>query len=175
MIFGNPYEFAISWDIVPEWSNASFANGLLSLYVAGNSIDGRPSINATLSANLSQMQWFSKTHVNQVEGLIPLNDIPNAFLFLINHTYPAINDPESELNNSEEYLLSPFALGDRDQFVFLVRDKKFEYVIAGNSKGDMYCSVKVTLGTCARLIELAYAEFQRQHVQLRALQISKSL
>lgn len=123
MIIGNPHEFAIWLDVVPEWSMHTTAEGLYALC-----IDGVFLLNSkTLSAKAVTLDGESKYWADILRridngGQSQTNGRSKEELFYVGYA-PIYGDGDKEVDISAEGIdLTPMEVGDNGWRVYLFRD-----------------------------------------------------
>ena len=116
MIIGNPYQFAVMLDEVPQWnpSSCSFRNGIF-FYCFNGVIFPNELLNTTLSTDLRDLLPRMRN--------VPTNDSlfagnrSDVFKYLFNLRFPLDWDQEEDCR----FDLTPLTFSDKNHYVFAVR------------------------------------------------------
>lgn len=124
MIIGDPFEFAVGIQVVPEWNiDKAFNNGLLLLYLKETPYPSRV-VSATLNTELIGLRdSLAKIPVNRK---LFSQRKETAFQELYNITFPA----DLETDNNYDFFLSPDSLQRSGFFVFGVSSGKNVRIMA---------------------------------------------
>lgn len=124
MIIGDPYQFAVFYEIVKEWNvDDCFNNGILYLYVDGISFPQK-TITATLKIEIPELR-------DNLSNLVVDSELYNmekehAFITMYNLLNPQ-NDDE---DNDYRFEISTVSLSDNNCFIFAVSDGRNVRIMA---------------------------------------------
>ena len=131
MIIGDPYKFAVIFDIVNDWNlTLDDNNGSFSLCVDGKLFPKRI-INAVIKTSLRDVLDTLK-NIPEDEALFSVNT-ESAFETLYNRVFPS----DYETDNDYRYLLSPYALTDEGCFLFAVKNNGRIYIMGSELEYDI--------------------------------------
>lgn len=124
MIFGDPYKFSILAEVVPEWSDSTYKNGMFHFFVDGKMFPDEI-VTATLGVDLPHLLGDSAlVTLPENYEIFHLNK-SDAFSFMWRLTYPDFDaDAEGSefVNNSYLYRASTPNIDDWSMTVFCVRN-----------------------------------------------------
>lgn len=129
MIIGDPYKFAIIIELVPNWSNNTFLNGVVLFSINGKILFGDIRT-STLGCDVFEFI----DNIKRVENNLPVNtDIyrmekSSAFIQMFNIAYPS----DYDIPNDFTYLISTTQLGDDEYFMFAVADHNKIRILGGS-------------------------------------------
>lgn len=123
MIFGDPYEFAVLIEIVPEWSDETYRNGLFHFIIDGKMFPEEPT-NSSLGVDLRAF-LKSSALVSLPENCEIFNmNKEDAFNLMLGLAYPDYRDdvenPE-DFDNCYLYEASTPNIQDPGSYFFCVR------------------------------------------------------
>lgn len=159
MIFGDPYLFAIQWDIVPTFSNSYWKNGLIHLFVGGIQAGTDPVRTEEIGTQLFQLEGLCET----VKGQRSLPDEVlkktdrEIFTWLQELTFPRVDRGQVDCR---DYLAAPGAVTDMNYAIFLVRRSTTERLYVGHRDNGLEGIVDLPLGEFERIVSLANEAFQ---------------
>lgn len=118
MVIGNPYCFAIVWDVVKKWNiDHTFQNGIL-FFLVNAELFPKDIISATLESEIPRLKK-SLENIVVNEKLYDMHKT-EAFNEMYNITFPCCDNGE----NDYRYIISTPSLLDNDYFVFAVSNGK---------------------------------------------------
>jgi hypothetical protein len=120
MLCGDPSRFAISWEVVNEWSTHSSTNGVLNIYVNFTLLGNRKNIVHELGANVAELLEHIKKHRLQSSNLNLSASRLDSEIFadLHEYTFPKVDRGQP---SSWQYLAAPYSVYDEGDCLFLVR------------------------------------------------------
>lgn len=124
MIFGNPYEFAVLIEYVPEWSNKTYMNGLFHFLLDGKMFPEEPE-NSSLGVDLLDFLRSGNALVSLPENFEIFNMSKEAaFNLMLGLAYPDYRDDIDDPNDFDNFYLyqaSTTNIQDSGSYVFCVR------------------------------------------------------
>lgn len=162
MIFGNPSEFALQIDIVPEWCNANFCEGLFCLYLDRQRLSPSRIYTDSLNIAIRQFLYGLEAPVCNVLKPVSLSDSllekngKELFLLLNEITYP-VDATDHTVNNCWDYVISPDVMTDRGFNLFIYKNNEREILMGGSMDAEIVVSVSMPVGTTLAIAKKAYA------------------
>jgi len=137
MLIGDPSKFAISWNVVKDWSTSTFNNGILDIYVNFTLLGNRKNIVHEVGSNLYELLCLASQH--ETQGALARSYLERSeseiYFFLDRYTFPKEDYGQPE---GREYLAVPFGVYDDGDVMFLVKDgdvDRLYYGTGDNFKG----------------------------------------
>jgi hypothetical protein len=160
MIFGNPSEFAIQIDLVPEWSSRNFQEGLFCVYLNWHRLSSACANSITLKIAVRQILSSLEDVKNSLPKPAPLPELlkgkseKEIFDSLYELTYPPNIDDES-VDNCWNYVVSPDAMSDIGFSLFLFGNEETETVLGGSCKNNIATSKTLPIGSILSVVKKA--------------------
>jgi hypothetical protein len=124
MIIGNPYDFAIGYDVVDEWNiDDNYTNGILNIYIDGINYCSN-AFNATISGEISYL-INRLSDISENKELFCLS-LKKLIKYLLRITFPS----NIKINNCYDYYVTPEILADNNYYFFAVSYEKKVRIIA---------------------------------------------
>jgi len=155
MIIGNPDKFAILTDIVKEWSDTSWRNGIFFFCISGE-LFPKEILNVTFNSEVWKLkEKLQKPSIN--EELFNAEK-RKAFIELCRITFPE----NCDIDNDYQYYLSPSTLGDFGYLAFIVSNgvqirimaSKVNYIINESTHDLNNLEISETFVTTGELEEI---------------------
>ncbi len=147
MLIGDPDKFAFLTEKVPEWSDNTYANGLLYVFVNGE-IFPKELRTTTLSSDLCALCDFAFANPPMDNRLYALPD-DELFGELRRLRYPAYFSDIDDADEEYRFDIELWELGDCGYHVFAVSGGKNVRVLIGQWSGEEFALVnssEITLG-----------------------------
>ncbi len=130
MIVGNPYSFAVQFDIVKDWSDTTFKNGIFRYIISGNFFP-RDVFNATLGTEMLDLEDLSC--IKGEIGDSGLFNLPTNAIYeeLSNRVFPDDQDKDNDFT----HLVSTQSLNDEGYYFFLLNGNSHARLIGSVSRG----------------------------------------
>lgn len=125
MLIGNPYYFAVIFDVVESWNaDRTFQNGTLFLAV-GSEIFPKEILSAMLSCEIPELiESLKNIPVDEKMFSMPTE---KAYSEMYNVTFP----DDWDIDNDYRYIISTPSLSDNDYLVFAVSNGEKIRILAG--------------------------------------------
>jgi hypothetical protein len=154
MIFGNPSEFAVQVEFIPEWSNTTYKNGCFSIYVNRLRLGIEFATNEVLTLQTNDLLAAIK-HSKALplpSSLSELDDL-SKLTELVHLTYP---DNADTADNCWDYVLSPDALTDHSFHLFCYRKGDDVFLLGGNVERGLVANIRVDFSVCKAIATQAH-------------------
>lgn len=161
MVFGNPQQFAIQIDPVPEWGNAAFCEGLFCIYLNWQRLGPQRVRSETLDIAIRQLLNSLQHPTYGVIKPLSLLNLTNGkndielLLYLHALTYP-VDARDDSVDNCWDYVISPDALTDVGFCLFLYKNAESEVLIGGAPGAKMATSTSMPIGSTLSIATQAY-------------------
>ena len=160
MLFGNPSDFAIAWEIVKPWCNKTFIEGLLKIYIGSFLLGKKDAISVTLSTEIFFM-WKDMENFKAVDPFPSFcvgRNSEEIYHLLQEYTYP---QEESNAPHGSEYEASPCSILDEGGHMYRIQSEKFDQIYYGEwgkFKGVFY----LPKNEYERVVTEAWLAFEKQ-------------
>jgi hypothetical protein len=160
MIFGNPNEFAIQVDLIPEWSSGSFHEGIFCIYLNSYRLSPMRIRSTTLKVAMRQTLNALENLNNRASKLSQLPELlknrsdKEIFDSLYELTYPSNADDES-VDNCWDYVISPDAMTDSGFGLFIYENESNETVLGGAFKENIATAKSMPIGSTLIVVKKA--------------------
>lgn len=128
MLFGDPYKFALGFDVVPNWSDSAIHNGLFYYYMDGLLVP-QETYTASIGTNVMNLRNLDCMNLSLESKELFSLPLKELYCRLHQRAFPV---SESDVDKSDySHLISTESLLDQDHIFFLVNWEKMSKVIYG--------------------------------------------
>lgn len=141
MIFGNPYKFAIQFDIVPDWVSDGFLEeGVISFYIKGKRTCHDMVRRDSLWIHLNSLHKSVKFAQNQKPLPQEISGLQDAEIYTKLHDARFITI-DLGVEECYDYQIAPYAVTDLGYALFFIKGIEFDRLLMGNLNGKQLLEV----------------------------------